>query len=193
MFEAFGPSIDSVVNSNYSVALLALVAASESIFLPLPPDIFLIPLALLNPPLSFLLALITTVASLSGGLVGYFLGNKGGKPLVKRFISEEKLYKVRLYYHRYDVWAILIAAFSPIPYKIFTISAGLFDLDLKRFIIASFIGRAGRFFLIATLIFIFGPTIQRYLSEYFEIFTIGIVILLVGGLYLFNQLLKKKV
>ena len=193
MFDCFSPVVDQVVNSNYSFLLLSVAAIAESIFLPIPPDVFLIPLALLNPPLAILYALVTTLSSIFGGLVGYFIGNKGGKPVVGRFISDEKLYKVKLFYNKYDIWAILIAAFSPIPYKIFTISAGLFDLNIKRFVLASVIGRGGRFFLIGFLIYIFGPTVQDYLSRYFELFTLAIIILLVGGFGIANLVFKRKV
>ena len=87
--------------------------------------------------------------------------------------------------------AILIAAFSPIPYKVFAVSAGLFDLNIKRFMIASLIGRGSRFFLIAALIYIFGPPIKSILSSYFEIFTIAVLAVLVGGIIVGNILFKR--
>jgi membrane protein YqaA with SNARE-associated domain len=192
MLEFLSPSVDYVVNSNYSLVLLALVSTAESIFLPIPPDVFLIPLSLINPSFSFIFALIATIFSISGGVIGYYIGNKGGKPLVRKLISKEKLDKVRVFYNKYDIWAILIAAFSPIPYKVFTISAGLFDLNLRRFMLASLIGRGGRFFLIATLIFIFGPPIKKALSDYFELFTLLVVALLIGGILIANLLFKRK-
>ncbi|MCH7541494.1 DedA family protein [Patescibacteria group bacterium] len=183
--------IDSVINSNYSVISLSLIAIAEAIFLPLPPDIFLIPLSLLNPKLAIFYASVTTASSIIGGVIGYTIGNKGGKTIVYKFISKERLTKVKHYYNKYDVWAILIAAFSPIPYKVFTISAGLFDLNLKKFIIASIIGRGARFFLIAVVITIFGPSINLYLFRYFEIFTVVVVVLLVGGFFIFNWIFKR--
>ena len=193
MIELVSSSVDYVVGSNFSVFLLAGISIAESIFLPIPPDIFLIPLSLLNPRLAIFYAAVTTLSSILGGLVGYYIGNRGGKALVYKFVSEEKLEKVRYFYNKYDVWAILIAAFSPLPYKIFTISAGLFDLNLRRFILASLIGRASRFFLIGSLIYIFGPSIKLYLSKYFEIVTIVVVVLLVGGFVVFNLIFKKNV
>ena len=191
MLEFLSPLVDYVLDSNFSLGLLSLISVSESIFLPLPPDLILIPIALLNPKLSFFYALITTSASMLGGAIGYFIGNKGGKPLVKKIVSLEKLDKVKIFYNKYDMWAILIAAFSPIPYKVFAISAGLFDLNLKRFLIASLIGRGARFFLIATVIYVFGPPIKEILSSYFELFTIFVVALLVGGMVLGNILFRR--
>ena len=193
MIELVSSSVDYVVGSNFNVFLLAGVSIAESIFLPIPPDIFLIPLSLLNPRLAIFYAAVTTLSSILGGLVGYYIGNRGGKAFVYKFVSEEKLERVRYFYNKYDVWAILIAAFSPLPYKIFTISAGLFDLNLRRFILASLIGRASRFFLIGSLIYIFGPSIKLYLSKYFEIVTIVVVVLLVGGFVVFNLIFKKNV
>ena len=191
MLEFLSPLIGFVLDSNLSLVILALISIAESIFLPIPPDLFLIPLSLLNPNLAFLYALITTAASMVGGFIGYYVGKKGGKPIVNKFVSLEKLDRVKIFYNKYDMWAIVIAAFSPIPYKVFAISAGLFDLNIKRFMIASFIGRGGRFFLIAALIYIFGQPIKALLSSYFEIFTVAVLVLLVGGIIVGNRLFRK--
>lgn len=192
MKELLGGFITSITNSNYPLIGLCLIAFAESSFFPIPPDTILIPLALINSRLALFYALLTTIFSVIGGIFGYFIGNKGGKPIVNKFISDEKLYKVKLYYNKYDAWAIILAAFTPIPYKIFTIAAGLFDLNIKKFIIASTIGRGGRFFIVSGLIFIFGPQIKYFLTNYFEIFTIAFSLLLVGGFLVINYLLKKK-
>ena len=191
MIELLSSSVDYIVGSNFSIVLLSIVSMAESIFLPVPPDIFLIPLALLNSDLAVLYAAVATLSSIFGGLIGYYIGNKGGKVLVYKFVSEERLVKVKEFYNKHDIWAILIAAFSPLPYKIFTISAGLFDLNVKRFVLASLVGRGGRFFLIGGLIYIYGPSIKIYLSKYFEIFTILIVGLLIGGFVVFKIIFKK--
>ncbi len=191
MIELLSSSVDYIVGSNFNIVLLSIVSIAESIFLPVPPDVFLIPLSLLNSDLAILYAAVATLSSIFGGLIGYYIGNKGGKALVYKFVSEEKLVKVKEFYNKHDIWAILIAAFSPLPYKIFTISAGLFDLNLKRFVLASLIGRGGRFFLIGGLIYIFGPSIKVFLSKYFEIFTILAVGFLIGGFVVFNIIFKK--
>lgn len=183
---------ESIVTSDYALLGLFLLSFAESSFFPVPPDLVMIPLAVLNPPLALFYALITTLGSVIGGVFGFFIGNKGGKKIVYRFISEQKLYNVKLYYKKYDVWAVIVAAFSPIPYKVFSVSAGLFDLDLKRFIVASIIGRGGRFFIVGTLIFLFGATIKTFLNEYFELVTIGFTVLLIGGFIIANFVFKHK-
>lgn len=184
--------VSSVTNSPLAPIFLFIIAFAESFFFPIPPDTIQIPLSLLNPKFSFVYAMISTVGSVIGGIFGYFVGNKGGKLIVNKIISDEKLYKVKLLYQKYDIWAIFIAGFSPIPYKIFTLSAGLFDLDFKRFVLASVVGRGSRFFLVATLIFIFGETIKSFLHQYLELAIIGFTILLIGGFFIINKLLQKK-
>lgn len=181
-----------ILSSSYPLFGLSLVAFAESSFFPIPPDVIYIPLSLINPKKAFFYALLTTIFSLLGGIFGYYIGKYGGKPLVNRFIPEEKLYQVKLFYNRYDVWAIIIAGFTPIPYKVFTISAGLFDLNLKRFIIASLIGRGGRFFLVCGLIYFFGTTIKNFLDKYFELATILISLLLIGGFYFISKIKFEK-
>lgn len=184
--------VQGILGSPYPIFGLMLTAFAESSFFPIPPDVIYIPLALLNPKNAFFYAFITTAFSVLGGILGYFIGKYGGKAIVNRFISEEKLYQVKLFYNRYDVWAIIIAGFTPIPYKVFTISAGLFDLNLKRFVIASAIGRGGRFFLVCGLIYFFGPTIKSFLDKYFELATILITVLLIGGFYLVSKVKIEK-
>ncbi len=183
--------ISGLINSDYAVVGLFLLAFAESSFFPIPPDAMMIPMAVLNPAMALVYAAITTLGSVLGGIFGYFIGIKGGKPVVKRFISANKLKLVQDYYHKYDVWAVSLAAFTPIPYKVFTIAAGLFDLHLWRFIIASALGRGGRFFIIGGLIYVFGPTIKLFLDKYLNLAIIGLTILLVGGFWFINYISKK--
>ncbi|GIW62883.1 MAG: cytochrome b561 [Patescibacteria group bacterium] len=184
--------VDFIINSQYADLGLFLTAFAESSFFPIPPDTLLIPLALLNPEKALFLSFLTTIASVLGGGFGYFIGYKGGRPIVSRFVSDEKLYKVKQLYNKYDVWAVGIAAFTPIPYKVFTIAAGLFELDFKRFIIASVLGRGGRFMLIGLGIHLFGPAIKPFLTSNLEVFTIGFVVLLVFGFWAINMFLKRQ-
>jgi membrane protein YqaA with SNARE-associated domain len=193
MSELISNFTNYILSTNFPLIGLAIVAFAESSFFPIPPDVVMIPMALINPSYAIYYGLITTVASVLGGMFGYFIGQKGGKPLVNRFISEEKLYKVRLYFNQYDVWAIAIAGLTPIPYKLFTVSAGLFDLKFGRFVIASIIGRGGRFLVVGTLIFFFGTQIKEFLTNYLELTTIAFSILLIGGFFVINKLLKSKI
>ena len=172
------------------VALFA-IAFAESSFFPVPPDVLLIPLALAKTSWALLFAAVATLGSLAGGILGYFIGDKGGRPLLKRFFKPEKVALVQDYYRRYDVWAVGIAGFTPIPYKLFSISAGAFGLDLKRFVLASIVGRGGRFFLVGLAILVFGESVKAFLDEYFDFAVIAFAILFIGGFYAINVLARR--
>jgi membrane protein YqaA with SNARE-associated domain len=175
----------------YGSMALGLLAFAESSFFPIPPDVLLIALCLLNPKGALMYAAICSLASVVGGAFGYGTGRYGGRPLLRRMFSEAKIQLVESYYQRYDVWAVGIAAFSPIPYKVFTIAAGVFLLDLKRFLLASFIGRSGRFFFVALLFFFFGEPIAAFIQSYLNVLSIMFVVLLVGGFALIHYLSKR--
>ena len=181
----------SFASSPYGAVALFFFAFAESSFFPIPPDILLIPLALNSPKVSFLYAGICLLGSVLGGIFGYLIGDFGGKRLLNRIINKEKLKLVKHYYHRYDVWAVSIAALTPIPYKIFTISAGFFNLNFYRFIIASILGRGGRFFAVGLVIFIFGERVKAFLDKYFDLAMVIFTILLIGGFVFVNQMAKR--
>ncbi len=158
---------------------LFIIAFAESSVFPIPPDIVLISLGLINPSFSLLYALITTIGSVLGGVGGYYIGLKGGRKVVGRVFSQKRLDKVDKYFKEYGVWAVLIAAFSPIPYKVFTITAGIARLDLKKFIIASIIGRGARFISEGVIIMFFGKELLEFVLANFEILSIIISISIV--------------
>ena len=110
---------------------------------------------------------------------------------MRRLMSEERIRFVERYYQKYDIWAVGIAGFTPIPYKAFTISAGVFDLDLKRFILISLVSRSARFFLVGLVIFFFGETAKTYLTEYMNTFTIAFVALLILGFLAVRYIAKR--
>lgn len=165
----------------YSTVALAVLAFAESSFFPIPPDTLLIALGLMRPQTALVLALVTTIGSVAGGVFGYALGRYGGRPLLLRLFGEEKVAGVQALYRKYDVWAVFFAAFTPIPYKVFTVSAGVFALDFKRFIIASILGRAGRFFLVGAALALFGDQVQYYLTNYFELAVTALALLALAG------------
>lgn len=167
---------------------LFLLSFAESSFFPVPPDILLIALALMAPKTSFSLALVATVGSVLGGIFGYFIGLKGGRPLLEKFLPKERISLVHNYFNRYEAWAIGIAGFTPIPYKIFTISAGVFYINFTRFVIASILSRGARFFLVGGAIFLFGPTIKAMIERYFNLFSIAFVLLILLGFALVKLL-----
>jgi membrane protein YqaA with SNARE-associated domain len=181
----------SWASTPYGGMALFLNAVAESSFFPLPPDVLLIALSIFRPPLAFGYAAICSLGSVLGGVLGYFLGLKGGRPLLQRLISEERIRFVERYYQKYDIWAVGIAGFTPIPYKAFTISAGVFVLDLKRFIIVSLVSRSARFFLVGLLIFMFGETAKLYITKYADKFSIIFVALLILGFFAIRYIAKR--
>jgi len=169
-------------DSPWAVLALAIDSFTESIFNPFPPDPLLIAIALRQPSNAFYLAAVTTIASVLGALVGHWIGLKLGRPVVLRFISEAKVLRVERMFKKYGAWAILIAAFTPIPYKVFAVTAGVLELNRRTFIIASLIGRGARFFIIAGLIFFAGEAIQEFIETRFELITIVFSIALLVGI-----------
>jgi membrane protein YqaA with SNARE-associated domain len=162
---------------------LAGLSFSESMFFPVPPDVMLAPMALSQPLKAWRFAAITTIASVIGGIMGYALGYFAFESLIQPLIIElgyqDKLTKATTWFAEYGVWVVFLAGFSPIPYKIFTISAGFLQMALFPFIIASAIGRGLRFFLVAALMKYGGPMMERKLKKYIEIIGWGTVVLAV--------------
>ena len=142
--------------SEWAIAVLAAAAFVESIFSPFPPDPLLIAASVFNPEMAIVFAAVVTVASVAGALVGYWLGARFGRPVLYRFASAEKVERVEVLFDKHGTWAIILAAVSPIPYKVFAIAAGAMEMRLRPFIIASLIGRGSRMFLWAILILLFG-------------------------------------
>lgn len=156
---------------------------AESSFFPIPPDITLIILSLAKPHLSIWFSLVCTIGSTAGGVFGYIIGKIGGRWLLEKIVSPHKIKLVQDYFQRYGVWAVAIAGFTPIPYKLFTISSGVFYMKFFHFIIASVLSRGARFFMVGGLIYMFGEPMKVFIEKYFNILSIIFVILLLGGFY----------
>ena len=167
--------------SPWAPVALVVFAFWESSFFPIPPDPLLIGMAVARPELGLVYATMATAASVAGAALGYFIGQRGGRPIVQRLFKPDKILLAERLYQRYDVWAVSVAAFTPIPFKVFTITAGMAELNFRRFMLASIVGRGGRFFLVGGLVTIFGSSIERWIDQYFEIATISFVLLLVAG------------
>lgn len=173
------------------IGLFAVAFAESSIF-PIPPDIILISLSLINPSLALLYALIASIASVAGGVAGYFIGLKGGRAIASKLFSDKMLNKVENYFAEYGAWAVLVAAFSPIPYKVFTIASGIARLDLKRFIIASSIGRTARFFAEAIIIMLYGKELLDFALANFEIISIVIAAVIIAIIIIRKKVIVKR-
>lgn len=169
---------------HYGIWGLFAVAFAEASFFPVPPDLLLIPLALLNPRLALWYASVCTAASVAGGVFGHYLGSRAGRPLLNRLFSARSIERVDALFSRYGGWAVGIAAFTPIPYKVFTIAAGAFGMDRAPVIIASVIGRGGRFFLEAALIMVLGQSGLAFISRNFELITSALAALVLVAWYL---------
>ena len=165
----------------YAPLALFIITFWESSFFPIPPDPLLIAMAVAEPANAPLFALICTTASVLGAALGYFIGKKGGRPIVYRIFKEKKVQAAEGLYQRYDVWAVGAAAFTPIPYKVFTITAGIAQLRFWPFMLVSVLGRGARFFLLGMLVYFFGPQIQNAIDQYFELLTVSFLALVVLG------------
>lgn len=164
---------------------LALLSFAESMFFPIPPDVMLAPMSLSQPDKAWRFALITTMASVIGGIAGYALGyfafDVWLKPLIESAGYAHKLEIAINWFHQYGVWVIFLAGFSPIPYKIFTISAGFLNMAFFPFLIASAIGRGARFYLVAGLMRWGGAKMEAQLRQYIEILGWGVVLLAIAA------------
>ena len=170
--------------SPYGAWALFFLAFSESSFFPIPPDVLLIALAVGKPEKSFKFAAICALGSILGGILGYVIGWQFmaavGEKIVAFYGLSTRVEYIEVLYNRYDAWAVGIAGFTPIPYKVFTIAAGVFKINFFIFIAASAISRSARFFLVAGLIYYFGPGIQTFIEKYFNLLVVVFIILLVG-------------
>ena len=151
--------------SEWAIVVLAVATFLESILSPIPPDPLLIPMSVLRPEMAIWYGLVATIASLSGALVGHWLGSRFGRPILSRFTSESKVDLAESLFDRYGAWALLAAAVTPIPYKLFAILAGVLKFDRKRFLIISLIGRGARFIGLGILFFLFGEQIQHFIEQ----------------------------
>ena len=169
----------------HSTWALFILAFCESSFFPIPPDVLLIALAVALPSKSFRYAWICSAGSVLGGCFGYFIGYQFfeyiGSPIINFYGITDAFNALSTKYQDNAFVAISVAGFSFIPYKVFTITAGVCKVNIFILILASAISRSARFFLIAWLLYQFGPKVKVYIEKYFNTFTIVFVILLISG------------
>ena len=170
---------------------LFLLAFVESSFFPIPPDILLIPLCLGEPRLAFWFAAVCSVGSILGGMAGYGIGYYGGRPLLQRLFNGPRIAAVQPYYDRYNAWATGIPGLTPLPYKLFTISAGAFAINFKIFMLASIVSRSLRFFLVASIVYYFGDAARGFIDRHLGWLTVVFVLLLVGGFWFVGRRAKR--
>ncbi len=189
----FGPLYDRVLAwaaHRHAPRYLGVLSFAESSFFPVPPDVMLAPMTLARPEAATRLALLTTVASVLGGLAGYAIGYFAmdlAEPWMRDAGYWEGYLEVRHWFERWGFWAVLAAGFSPIPYKLFTIAAGTLAMFLPAFVLASLVGRGARFFLVAYLVRWGGPAVESRLRTHVEILGWAFVALLVIAYLLFRE------
>ena len=179
-------------SKKYASWFLAFISFIESSFFPIPPDIILIPMIIAKRTKAFFYAFVCTISSVFGGLFGYLIGyalfSSIGITLVNFYGMTEYIESLKEYYNNYGIWFVLIAGFTPLPFKIITIASGLFQLNLIIFILCSLIARGCRFYLIASLLYVFGEVIKKFIDKYFNFLTVLFFILLIGGVLVLNYL-----
>lgn len=158
---------------------LFILAFIESSFFPIPPDFLYIPMILNGATNPYMLALVATLGSVLGALFGYAIGFWGGRPIAERFLKHDLLDKADQMFADYGSIAILVAAFTPVPYKVFTIAAGISNMPKRNFVLFSIIGRGGRFFAVTFLLAQFG---QAIMENFFKLSLFGVVLLLLAWL-----------
>lgn len=181
----------------YGAIALFLIAFAESSFFPIPPDALLIALVLGSRAKAFRFAATSTIGSVLGALLGYAIGyyvwwtpNQEFTSVALFFFNnipsftESTFFKIQNLFAQYDFWIIFTAGFTPIPYKVFTIASGAFDINLTMFVFASIISRGARFFLVAYLLWKFGVPIKNFIDKYFDWLAIGFTVLLISGFVL---------
>lgn len=169
----------------HAIWWMALISFIESSFFPIPPDLMLIPLVLAAPSRWWRIALVCTIASVAGGYLGYAIGyffmDTIGVVILDAFHLNEKFEAFRPLVDQYGAWVIIVKGATPIPYKLITIAAGAFHFDLTQFTVASVVARAMRFFLVAALLWKFGPPIRDFVEKRLTLVMTVTVVLIVAG------------
>tara|TARA_Y100001960_G_C14442977_1_gene713464 strand:- start:57 stop:644 length:588 start_codon:yes stop_codon:yes gene_type:complete len=191
--KAMYEKIQSFATSKNAGWYLFAIAFAESTFFPIPPDVLLIPLCILLVNRAFSFAMMATLGSVLGGIVGYALGaifqDSIGMGIVNFYGMQDKFDLIKQWYNDYDVLIVGTAGFSPIPYKIFTITSGMFDINFIGFVVVSFISRGARFFLIAWILWRGGPELKTWIERNLYTLTMltGIaIVLMVVAMQLFK-------
>lgn len=185
----------SWADTPYGAPALAVIAFAESSFFPIPPDVLLIALCLGERAKSLKFALVCSFASLLGALFGYLIGFGIWGAVDQLFFNyvpgftEEHFEHVQHLYETYNFWIVFVMAFTPLPFKVVTVTAGVFGINLALFLLASLVGRSARFFLVAGLLYWFGEPIRVFIDKYFNLLTIAFVVLLIGSFYVLKFVL----
>jgi membrane protein YqaA with SNARE-associated domain len=174
--------------SKQALPTLAAVSFAESSFFPIPPDVILVPMCLAQPQKARLFAAVCTIASVLGGILGYFIGaflyDTLGQWLISLYGYGDSVEAFREAYAKWGAWIILIKGMTPIPYKIVTIASGFAGYDFFMFVLLSLITRGARFFLVAELLRIYGDPIREFIEKRLTLVLTGFLAAIVGGFFI---------
>jgi len=179
----------------FGAAALSVLAFAESSFFPIPPDPLLIALCIGEPKKSMRFAAWCSLASVLGGAAGYLIGYMVWGVVGPYFFqyvpsfTPQTFEQIGSLYDKYNFWVVFTAGFTPIPYKLITVGAGVFEINFGIFMLASVLSRSARFFLVAGLIRRFGSSIRSFIDRYFNLLSILFVVLLAGGFVVFKYVL----
>ncbi len=175
----------SLARHRHALWALAFVAFIESSVFPIPPDVLMIAMIVAQPSRAFVIAAVATVASVAGGLLGYWIGYGAfetiGRPVLEFYGKDAYFAEFQARYNEWGAWAVLIAGVTPFPYKVITILSGVTGLSLGVFLIASLIARAFRFFIVAALLWKFGVPIRDFIEARLGLVFSVLMALLLGG------------
>lgn len=177
----------SLASHPRAIWALALIAFIESSVFPIPPDALMIPMIIAAPRRAFWIATVATVSSVLGGMLGYAIGalayEQIGAPILAALGKEDAMAEFATRFNGVGFWAVLIAGLTPFPYKVITIMSGWTGMSIVTFLLTSILARAGRFFLVAFLLYHYGASIRDFIERRLGLVTILFVVLLVGGFY----------
>ncbi len=177
----------SLAASRHAMWALAIVAFIESSVFPIPPDVLMIPMIIARPRAAFRIAAVATIASVAGGLAGYWIGyglfESVGRPVLEFYGKDVYFDEFAADYNAWGAWAVLIAGVTPFPYKVITILSGTTGLNIWVFMFASVIARGLRFFVVAALLWRFGAPIRDFIEKRLGLMFTLFVVILLGGFY----------
>jgi len=168
-----------------SAQALSVIAFVESIFFPIPPDVLLMIMGAARPKRALYFGLLCSVFSILGGVVGYYVGYLAWSAVDEVFFSfvfsEELFNKVGALFNENAFWAVFTAAFTPIPFKVFTVAAGAFQINFLPFFLGAAVGRPLRFMMVSTLLYFYGAPVRTWVEKYFNTLTLVFTALLIAG------------
>jgi len=182
----------ALAGHRHALWALAAIAFIESSVFPIPPDVLMIPMIVARPSRAFLIATVATLASVTGGMLGYYIGwglmDAVGRPVLEFYGAQGSFDDLARRFNEYGAWAVLVAGVTPFPYKVITIFSGATHLNLALFVTVSFIARSLRFFLIAVLLWRFGAPMRDFIERRLGIVFTVFVVLLFGSFYFVRYL-----